>query len=232
MKTWLLGLLIGLSCHSVASAQVFQIRDASKLYNVKMQVNCDQQSCSGKGTVSLYKKSDQSLLQKFVSDDLDFDLSDDLKPSANIIELYGEQSPLIFDDFNFDGTEDIAIRNGNEGPYGGPTYDVYVYNKTHKHFVFSSDLSALTHENLGMFHVDHDNKRIHTLSKSGCCYHIAEEYQVIPKKGLVKVKEFIEDATLEYPDGEKRVTVTERHLIKGKWVENVKRYPLEDYYQD
>ncbi|MEK5745252.1 hypothetical protein VXE41_20535, partial [Acinetobacter variabilis] len=88
-------LLIGLSCHSVASAQVFQIRDASKLYNVKMQVNCDQQSCSGKGTVSLYKKSDQSLLQKFVSDDLDFDLSDDLKPSANIIELYGEQSPLI-----------------------------------------------------------------------------------------------------------------------------------------
>ena len=130
-------------------------------------------------------------MQKFVSDDLDFDLSDDLKPSANIIELYGEQSPLIFDDFNFDGTEDIAIRNGNEGPYGGPTYDVYVYNKTRKHFVFSSDLSALTHENLGMFHVDHDNKRIHTLVKVAAVITLPKSIRSFQRKAWSKLKNLL-----------------------------------------
>lgn len=90
-----------------------------------------------------------------------------LEPSVNIVQLYGEYSPLILlililMIFNFKGSEDLAIRNGHEGPYGGPPYDVYVFHKTKNKFVSSEDLSALTYENLDMFEVDSKRKRMIT----------------------------------------------------------------------
>ena len=144
------------------------------------------------------------------------------------MQLYGEQSALIFADFNFDGSEDVAIRNGNYGAYGGPTYDVYVFHRTKNKFVLSEELSALTHENLGMFEVDPKQKRILTSNKSGCCYHIRSEYIVIPKHGLSLVREFIEDATVQAG----KVKVTERMLNLGRWIEKVHYYAVDEYYKN
>lgn len=210
-------------------AQIFEIKKASKLYDVVIDVSCEGNKCDGQAQIDVYKKGQTKKFQHFSSADLTTYLVENFKPSVNVVQLYGEQSPLIFDDFNFDGQQDIAIRNGNEGAYGGPSYDIYVFNRTRNKFVFSDELSKLTHENLGMFKLDTDKKRILTFNKSGCCYHIRSEYVVVPQKGLRLVKEFIEDATVAAGD---KVKVTERTLDKGRWVEHTKYYPIKQYYKD
>lgn len=209
------------------NAQVFEVKEGSKIYDARINVKCDKDQCDGKAEVTLIKKASRQIFQRFTSKELTMYLDEKFQPSVNVVQLYDEQSPLIFQDFNFNGTEDLAIRNGNYGAYGGPVYDVYVFNKTRQKFVLSKALSALTQKSLGMFSVDEDTKRLITFNKSGCCYHVRSEYQVIPKKGLLLVKEFIEDAQ----SGE-WVRVIERNLIKGKWIEKVKKYPVEEYYKE
>lgn len=206
----------------------FVIKDGSGLYDAEISVaTCDKEECEGKAVVTLYKKGTSARFQSFPSDNLDFYLNKDQQPSVNIVQLYNEQSPLIFNDFNFDGTEDLAIRNGNESSYGGPSYDVYVFNSTRQQFVPSEELTGLAHENLGMFEVDPVRKRLITYSKSGCCWHLTTEYAVVPQKGLVKVDELEEDAT-----GGDNVTVTKSKLTNNKWNKTIKTYPIKEYYKD
>lgn len=212
---------------SITHAQVFEIQDGSKHYDAVIDIACAKDECGAKAEVKLLKKGSKAVFQVFHSDELTMYLDEKFKPSVNVIQLYGEQSPLIFDDFNFDGTEDLAIRNGNYGYYGGPVYDIYVFNQSKNKFVLSQELSVLTQENLGMFELDKKRKRIITFNKSGCCYHIRSEYQVVPRKGLLLVREFIEDATS--PQGD-QVEVTDRNLINGKWKEKTKYYPTAKYY--
>jgi hypothetical protein len=206
----------------------FEIKEGSKQFDAKITVqNCEGDTCSGEGIIKLINKKSKKVFQTLKSDDLYFYLNKDQQPSVNVIQLYNEQSPLIFDDFNFDGSEDIAVRNGNQSGYGGPSYDIYVYNSTKKQFVPSEGLTALAYENLGMFQTDQKRKRIITFAKSGCCWHITTEYAVIPKKGLQKVYELEEDAM-----GGDHVTVTTRNLIHNKWVNKSKKYKIKDYYKD
>ena len=173
----------------------FTINDGSDTYYATISVdNCTQDNCEGKGTVKLFDKKTDKLFQTFTSDDLYFFFDNTKNPTVNIIQLYNEQSPLVFEDFNFDGPEDLAVRNGNNSGYGGPSYDIYVYHRNKKKFVVSEELTRLAYENLGMFQTDRERKRIITYAKSGCCWHITTEYSVVPKKGLVKVYELEEDA--------------------------------------
>ncbi|WP_374461123.1 hypothetical protein [Chryseobacterium taeanense] len=212
----------------ISAQHQFQINDGSDHYKVKINVeNCDKEECQGNATIDLYEKKTSKLLQTLKSDDLNFYLNENQKPTVNIIQLYNEQSPLIFDDFNFDGTEDLAIRNGNESGYGGPSYDVYVFNITKKQFVLSEELTGLAHDNLGMFNTDSERKRLITYSKSGCCWHLTTEYSVLPQRGLFKVYELEEDAT-----GGEKVKVTKREFINDKWITNVKTYPINEYYKE
>lgn len=206
----------------------FKIDNGSAKFNAEITVKtCKKGYCNGKGIIELYDRITKKKFQTFYSGDLDFSVDKSNNPSLNVIELYGEQSPLIFDDFNFDGTEDLAIRNGNESSYGGPSYDVYVYHTAKKQFVPSADLSILADSHLGMFETDHKRKRISTFDKSGCCWHLKTEYSVIPKKGLVKVAEFEEDAT----EGE-IVVVTTRKLIADKWSVKIEKHNRKDYYKE
>jgi len=205
----------------------FTINDGSEVYYAIISVDsCTQNNCEGKGTIKLFDKKTDKLFQTFVSDDLYFFFDNSGNPTVNIIQLYNEQSPLIFEDFNFDGSEDLAIRNGNNSGYGGPSYDVYVYHRNKKKFVVSEELTQLAYENLGMFQTDHERKRIITFQKSGCCWHITTEYSVVPKKGLVKVFELEEDA-----QGGEFVIVTTRELINDKWISKEEIFKLDDYYK-
>lgn len=217
-------LFAGLGCLS-AQAATFKVNDGSKQYDAVISVSqCDKETCSGEGKVSLYKKGSKQLLQSLTSEDLYFFLKEDQTPSVNVIQLYDEQSPLIFDDFNFDGQQDLAIRNGNYSSYGGPSYDVYVFNKTKAKFVLSDALTKLAVENLGMFQTDHKRQRLITFNKSGCCYHETIEYVVVPNKGLKAVYKVIEDAT----GGDDGVKVTTRELKNNKWVQSVKKYKVDE----
>ncbi|WP_312901830.1 FG-GAP repeat protein [Chryseobacterium taichungense] len=224
-KSLMLFLIIGNFTFGQAN---FELNDASKNFDVKINVEaCDKEECKGKATIELFDKKTFKKFQTLTSDDLNFYLNENQKPTANVIQLYNEQSPLIFDDFNFDGYEDLAIRNGNESGYGGPSYDVYVFNITKKQFVLSEELTGLAHDNLGMFNTDSERKRLITYAKSGCCWHITTEYSVLPQRGLFKVYELEEDAT-----GGETVKVTKKEFIDDKWITNVKTYPINEYYKE
>jgi hypothetical protein len=231
--------MLGVSClllgaTAVGKAQkTFTLGDkTSKNYTATLTVaKCKEGVCEGKGTIKLVSKTTKKPFQTLTSADLYFFLDDTQKPTANVIELYNEQSPLIFDDFNFDGTEDVAVRNGNNGAYGAPSYDVYVYHANKKQFVPSKELTELVVTNLGMFQTDPKSRRLTTFNKSGCCWHIQTQYEVVPKKGLLKVYELEEDATANN-GSEEVVKVTTRNLVNGKWVEEVKTHKVKDYYKE
>ncbi|WP_213939206.1 hypothetical protein [Pseudomonas sp. dw_612] len=151
------------------------------------------------------------------------------KPDSRMIEinqapLYGEQSLLFFDDFNFDGQQDLAVRNGSEGGYDGPSYDIYLSDPASPTLVFSPAYAYLTRDQqLGMFRVDPVAKRLHTGSKSGCCWHQYATWQ-IENNEPVMVAEKIEamqmptQANPYMPAG--YLDVTERELKDGQWIEH------------
>jgi hypothetical protein len=218
MKNYLFVLML-ISNIGIAQKK-FEIKNGSKIYFAAISVeNCNSDNCEGKATIKLIDKKTNHLFQTFTSANLYFFLDEKQKPT--------EQSPLIFDDFNFDGAQDLAVRNGNDSEYGGPSYDVYVYNSTKKQFVLSSELTGLATENLGMFDTDQKRKRLTAYSKSGCCWHLKTEYEVVPNKGLKKVYELEEDAM----NGES-VTVTVRNLINNKWQSKSKIYKISEYYKE
>lgn len=203
----------------------FEVKNASKSYDAVLQIeNCYDDRCGGKGTVELFDHKN-SKVQTFVSDDLVLYAGQGQKLlQGKLIPLSGDQRAVIIDDFNFDGTEDIAIRNGNMGNYSGASYDVYVFNKTRMGFVKSEELTELGSNGLDIFDVDAKRKRLISYGKSGCCDIFTTEYTVIPNKGLDKVFEKEEDMT-----NEDQVKVITKEKINNKWITKTKVYPADQY---
>ncbi len=203
--------LLGPLC---TAQQRFQISDASGKYNAEIRVeDCVDDGCRGKGSVILSDKNG-NIRQTFQSPDLVFYFKQNFKPSKDIMTITSEMfrdEPLYFGDFNFDGTEDVAVRNGNGGNYGSASYDVYVFNTTKMQFVPSEELTELASGYQGMFGVDEKKRRLTTFARSGQSYY-TYEYEVVPKKGIVLVYEKIEDHTHEV------VKVTVKKKVNNKWV--------------
>ncbi len=135
-------------------------------------------------------------------------------------------NPSIFlEDYNFDGAEDLAIRDGNNGGYGGPSYQVYLFSKTAGKFVLSPSLTNLAQGTyLGMLEVDKKKKVLRNFSKDGCCWHQTEEFSVVGNRPK-KVFEETEDARAEVG---KRVRITTRKLVRGRWRTSVKYVKREE----
>ncbi|WP_080780060.1 XAC2610-related protein [Chryseobacterium phocaeense] len=195
----------------------FKMDNESKKYNAEITMEeCGTDACRNKADIVIFNKKGEKI-QTFTSENLVIYFKEGLKPSENnMIQLTREMtqdSPVFFDDFNFDGTEDIAIRNGNGGNYGSGSYDVYVFNSTRKQFVPSAELTDLASSYQGMFDVDAKRKRLTTYARSGAALHYVYEYQVIPNKGIDLVYEEISD----FSDDEK-TKVTVREKINNKWV--------------
>lgn len=206
----------------------FEVKNASKSYDAIIQIeNCDNGQCSGKGTVDLFDQKNTKV-QTFVSGNLVLNINEGEKPvKRKMFQLRKENSPVIIDDFNFDGTEDIAVRNGNMGNYSSASYDVYVFNSTRMAFVKSNELTDLASNSFDIFGVDAQRKRLITFGKSGCCDLFTTEYAVIPNKGLDKVLEKEEDMTVEG-----KVKVITKEKINNKWVTRTKVYPSEQYNRE
>ncbi len=134
-------------------------------------------------------------------------------------ELHGEESPVIFDDFDFDGNDDAAIRNGSKSPRGLPSYDIYLYDSASKKFIIHTELTAAAGTNTGLFDLDKTKNCIVTFSIEGCCWNILRKYSVDPKKKLVKVYEKEED----WRKTKDKYIVTERKLINGVWEVSTKK---------
>jgi hypothetical protein len=212
-------ILILLLAGTAFAQEKFEIKDASKTYDVRLAVaKCSDGTCEGHVTVTLFKKGSTAPAQVFKLADTSFMLENDGTAPVNDMLLYDKQSALNFGDFNFDGVEDLAICDGHNGAYGMPSYQVYLYTPATKRFVRNAGLTKLGQENLGMFEVDKERKMISTFSKSGCCWHISEEYKIVNNRP-VKVFEEVEDATI--PD-ESKVKITTKRLVEGKWKTTVK----------
>lgn len=209
---------------AVGTAQVkFELKNASKLYDVLIEVEkCENRICEGKVTYTLFKKNTSQHFQTFKLPETEFMLGDDDKPSVNVTRLYDEQSAVSFSDYNFDGIEDLSLCDGRNGGYGMPSYHIYLYSPRAKQFTFSEPFTELSQEGrLGMFEADAKRKRLRTFSKSGCCFHMTEEFVVVNNRPK-KVLEIEEDATIA---DEKRVKITTKRLVRGRWKKSVKYLP-------
>lgn len=218
MKKLISFLCLIVALHALAYGQItFSDEQSSAKYTAIFTVAaCDEESgCHGKASIQLMDKATGQLVQTLFTEDLNFQ-ADSLQ-IVGIISLKKEQSPLKFADFNFDGAEDLALRNGNNGPYGSSSYEVYLYHKALNKFVINETLTELTLENIGLFELDPQRKRLLTFTKSGCCWHATAEYAYLPKKGLSKVLEVIEEA-----DSSEEVKITTRIWVKNRWKTSVK----------
>lgn len=204
----------------------FLANNSSNQYNAKIFVaNCENGACGGKATIIIYDKISEKELETFHSVDLDFGLTEKQHAELGWIDLGKYQSPLIFGDFNFDGYEDIAIRNGSNGTYASPSYDVYTASASDK-FTLNKELTKLASENLGMFDVDRKLKTLAIHLKSGCCYQQTINYKIDTKNILTQVSSVIEDSSI----GDD-VTVITQKLVEGKMKKTVEKFRIKDYYE-
>src|SRR3954454_19479930 len=97
-------LIVFIVATSVSAQRTFELKDASKYFDVKVSVaKCDDEYCSGRASFSFYKKSSRSPYQVIDLPDTQIQLESGGKPLVNDTLLYDEQSVIDVDDYNFDG---------------------------------------------------------------------------------------------------------------------------------
>ena len=175
-----------------ASAQKsYDLIDFSDEFSGKIIVDDNQENSDLETycTLNIYQKKNGKLIFSKPALYSEYDIEDS-KVKSNIQQIpYGEQSILIFEDFNFDGKEDIALRTGNYGCYGGPSFEIYLADKNG--FTYNESFTELGSNYCGMFTVDDEKKQLQTMTKSGCCWHQFSTYVV--KNNRVVPIEIIEE---------------------------------------
>lgn len=206
----------------LCSAQnYFELTNVSNGFNVVVSIEtCTENKCSGKATVDLYDKNTMKKYQSFSSSDFYLDLNENQKPVSDSLK-----NSVVFGDFNFNGLEDFAIRNGNTN-HESPFYEVYLNDGSKQQFVLNDELTNLVRSNSGMFKTDSEHKKIIAYQKNGCCWNLTSEYLLVPERGLLKVLEFEEDTR-----DPKKVTTVKREFIDYKWFAKTTIYPRELYFK-
>ncbi|WP_299006286.1 hypothetical protein [uncultured Tenacibaculum sp.] len=140
-----------------------------------------------KGSITVYESKTNTKIIEIHSDELTFELETIGIVKTNILELpYGEQSILIYKDFNFDGIKDLAVMDGQFSCYHGPSFRIYL--EINNKLTFSPEFTRLAQEYCGMFQTNDKTKTIHTITKSGCCWHQYSTFKVannIPTPTLI-----------------------------------------------
>ncbi|WP_443938084.1 XAC2610-related protein [Pedobacter sp. MW01-1-1] len=226
MKKFIAFCLVLLSIHSFAQYK-FSDPNSSSVYRAKIFVAHNTDSlCSGKATILVFDKITGTEIQRLTSEDLIFTLKPNQNPKLDWVELGKYQSPLVFGDFDFDGNEDIAIRNGSNSAFKKPSYDVYLYKKAKDIFEKNSILTTIASGNLGMFTVDKKAKEITVNQIEGCCIHKSINYTFDTHKGLTEVSSMIEDT-----HAKDEVVVIKQKLINGKMQQKVEKFKASDYFK-
>lgn len=158
-----------------AAQKLFQVQNFSPRYYGKVWVEQPGEVFSP-GWVAIYEKSSGKELIKVDAEELAVDLENG-KIKTNVHELpYGEQSVIIYEDFNFDGVNDFAIEDGQNSCYHGPSFRIYLAQG--KSFALSEEFTDLAQNYCGMFSIDRAHKTISTMTKDGCCWHEYSEFAV------------------------------------------------------
>jgi len=193
----------------------FIIKGFSNEYYGKLYIE-DSEETFSPGWIAIYRESNNEEIFRVEAEQLYFELHDG-EVKANIQELpYGEQSVIIYDDFNFDGIKDFAIMDGMGSCYGGPSFSIYLGDNK-GNFNFNEDFTRLAHDYCGMFDYNMDEKVINTMTKSGCCWHQFSQF-VVENNIPVEIYTAVVDA-FNFPY--EITTVTERK--NGKMIETTTR---------
>ena len=125
----------------------------------------------------------------------------DKKTSKLILNVKTEisESSIIYDDFNFDGKKDLAIYDGRNSCYGGPSYQVYL-QKSRLKFQHNESLTRLAQEYCGFFTIDKKKKQLRTMTKSGAAWHQYNTYVIKNNvaKCIVSIEESFEGDKVHY----------------------------------
>jgi hypothetical protein len=203
--------------------RTFESKDASTYFDIKISVEkCDEIGCSGKASFAFFNKDETNPYQainlhQVISLPNTFIGLDEGNPNVNETRLYDQKSVVYIGDFNFDGIEDVAICDGQNGAEGMPSYQVYLASESTGKFVNNKALSDLV-QGLEHFRVIPEDKKIVTEKSDGCCLFITEGYSVVNDLP-VKIFEEVEDATIK---DKTKIKITTKKLVNGKWQTNVK----------
>lgn len=196
MKIFVCLFLILAAVGIVFGQKTFEVQDFSKDYYGKVYLE-EPSEVFSKGWVAIYEKKTNKQLIKVNSEELISERVDG-KVKANVKELpYGEQSLIIYDDFNFDGIKDFAVMDGQNSCYHGPSFQIYLGGKIKSRFVLSKSFTRLAQEYCGMFDIDQATKKISTMTKSGCCWHQFSEFIVV--NNMPKAVKIVEDDAMNFP---------------------------------
>ncbi len=201
------------------SQHIFTVDDFSKDYYGKISIE-DTSEAFSKGWIAIYEKKTNKELIKVTSDELAPSLTNG-QLKSNMRKLYNEQSLIIYNDFNFDGINDFAIEDGQNSCYHGPSFQIYLghLGRTNE-FTYNEDFTRLAQDYCGMFEVNRKEKKINTMTKSGCCWHQYSEF-IIENNKPKAVKILEEDLTSKFPysfitkqiwNGKKMIKTTEKKI--------------------
>lgn len=205
-----------------------RLDQASSRYDFLLALDepCSEQTCEGSGSLVVLHKATAKPLQVIGLPGVFLSRSDSGEPLVNSARLYEYQGVINVDDFNFDGVEDFAVQNGNRGSYGGPSYDVFLYDQHRQAFRYARAMSELIASTLGFFSVDAQAQRLETFAKSGCCWHRSSRYRVVHNVPQ-EVWRMTEDATIEAGEGGMQVEIEEWR--EGAWqVLSSKQVPVPE----
>lgn len=140
-------------------ASQYELKNVSSKFDFMVRTNhpCeangsqDYSSCEGSGVVQVFRKGSDVPLQTIAMENIFLSFSRTNIPLVNSARLYDYQGVINVGDFNFDGEEDFAIQNGNNGAYSGPSYDVYLFSKKSGFFKYNQGMSDLIAGTLGFF---------------------------------------------------------------------------------
>ncbi|ERL56752.1 XAC2610-related protein [Psychrobacter aquaticus] len=208
-----------------AFAQTYQIQDFSDDYDAVIKTVNDEDSEANSVINIIDIKTKKVLISQPADIDIDYELDNSKERqlgkniSANIVSIpYGEHSILIYKDFNFDWQKDLALKDGSNGCYGGPSYQVYL--KKGAKFAHSEAFTELAQGYCGFFGVDEDSQTLSTMTKSGAAWHQFSEYKVIDNKPVAV--HIIEE---EY-NARGLVSITEKTKVNGKMlIDNYEMLP-------
>ncbi len=225
-------LLLLLAARVSPAQETFRVRNALRGYELTLHLSAcgdEEDKCSGPALVRIFRKGEAAPFQSLSLPSVEVykeTVEHNDRTSPDPRGLYAEEYSVVGDDFNFDGLEDFAVCNGREGGYGGPSYNVFLFDRRAGRFVESRPLSRLTEgPYLGLFFPDAKRKRLTAYSKSGCCYHETDVFAVAGNRPVL-VEKIVEDATGAGGAGEGFVKVTTRRRVRGRWVETTKREKL------
>lgn len=196
----------------------YPLENFSERYRATLEIS-DRDEVFRPGIISVYDKQGDVPLIQVSSEELVLD-----KPTGseevrtNIHELpYGEQSVLIYQDFNLDGIKDLAVMDGQFSCYHGPSYQVFLGSA--EGFRHSASFTELAQNYCGLFSVDEEAREISVFTKSGCCWHEFSTYTLENGEPLLKTRTTVSNMD---PSGLVAETLAENRA--GKLVSSTRRY--------